>query len=535
MLKARLLTLAIAGVVCICRTQAASFANQVVSYDPGLGFASDYTGTPLTNSAVVLGEPSRINPFGESTDPFNPPYGPDQIASLGANGSLVVRFNTPIINDPANPYGIDFIIYGHAGYYVTNSTDPVTWAYIGEPATDGSLFTQNTGSSHVSVSSDGVHFYRLNPALAPVVDKNFPTDAQGDFHTPIDPALSPASVSGTLENIRALYKGSAGGAGYDISWAQDANGNSVYLPSISYVRVDELAGVTLIDGFSDVFSGTIITEDFTSNPSDHGWKIFGNANLYHWNSTNHNLEVTWDSSQTNSFFYHPLSTVAGKSDSFSAGFDLFLNDYTAGVNPNKSKTFEITLGFQNYTNVISPNFYRAIPGYNPNLAEFVFFPAAGLRATVWPSLWSTNGVLNSNGGQSDQTFVSLPVGVTMHVTMAYNASNQTTVTTLTTNGVAVCQINNVPLTSSFTDFRVDQFSIPNYSDAAQTQPEFAGSVLAHGIVSNLIITAPPPPVQGFSGQWTNGQWTASFVGQANWTYTLEGTADFHSWAQFHPR
>src|SRR5262249_50776205 len=49
-----------------------------------------------------------------------------------------------------------------------------------------------------------------------------------------------------------LYNGSGGGTGYDISWAQDGGGQSVFLPSISFIRVDVLSGKSEIDAIAAV-------------------------------------------------------------------------------------------------------------------------------------------------------------------------------------------------------------------------------------------------------------------------------------------
>src|SRR5437867_460314 len=208
----------------VFRSHAASFyADELISYDPGVGFAPRFT-----HPEAALGEPSRVNPFAEATDPFNPPYGTNQIVSIGAGGSLVVRFHTPVLNHPRNPRGLDFTIFGNTGFIITNDLDGSTGNWIGAPATDGSIFGQNTGRTRVSVSRDGVQFYQLNPALAPAVDSFPPTDGAGDFHVPLTPELTASDFAGaTLEDMRSLYQGSGGGASYDISWAQDANGQGV--------------------------------------------------------------------------------------------------------------------------------------------------------------------------------------------------------------------------------------------------------------------------------------------------------------------
>lgn len=246
MLRTSLLALAAASFV--FTSHATPFADSVVSYEPGTGYALRFTHTE-----AVLGEPSRLNPFDDPTDPFNPPYGTNQILSIGAGGALVVRFHQPILNHPQNLFGLDFIVFGNAGFIITNEFDLMTHDWVGIPATDGSLFGQNTGSTLVSVSRDGINFYALDPLRAPVVDNLFPTDGAGDFQIPLDPILTQGDFAGlTLDNIRALYNRSGGGAAFDISWAQDANGNKVFLPEINFVRIDVLSGKSEVDAFAAV-------------------------------------------------------------------------------------------------------------------------------------------------------------------------------------------------------------------------------------------------------------------------------------------
>src|SRR5690348_14699114 len=99
MMKRQLLVLALASA--LLNAHSSEFADAVVSYDPGIGYVAGFT-----NAEASLGEPSRSNPFGDPTDPFDPPYGKQQIVSIGAGGSLTVFFQTPILNHPNNVYGL---------------------------------------------------------------------------------------------------------------------------------------------------------------------------------------------------------------------------------------------------------------------------------------------------------------------------------------------------------------------------------------------------------------------------------------------
>ena len=246
MKKKQFMVLALVGA--LLNARGSEFADAVVSYDPGIGYVAGFT-----NPGAALGEPSRVNPFGDPTNPFDPPYGKQQIVSIGAGGSLTVYFQTPILNHPNNVYGLDFTIFGNCGFIITNDFDLTTYDWIGIPATDGSLFAQNTGLTRVSVSRDGVSFYVLSPNIAPPVDNLFPTDGGGDFHIPVAPNITQEDFAGaTLDDMRTLYQGSAGGASFDISWALDETGQPVFLPEISFVRIEVLSGKAEVDGLAAV-------------------------------------------------------------------------------------------------------------------------------------------------------------------------------------------------------------------------------------------------------------------------------------------
>ena len=242
MKKVRFVSLSLAaGALFIPAIARAQFADSVISYTQGSGVAAGYN-----DPAAALGAPSQFTPgdYGGPVDPFNAPYLSSQIVGLGAGGSITLQFDAPIQNNAANPYGLDFIVFGHAGFYEDfgNGT-----------ALDGSLYTGGTSDVRVSVSADGSTFYTLNSAPAPGVDGLFPTDGSGNPLIPVNPSLTADDFSGlTLDGIRSLYAGSAGGAGFDIAWAVDGNNQSVSLPEVNFVRLENSGDVAYIDAISVV-------------------------------------------------------------------------------------------------------------------------------------------------------------------------------------------------------------------------------------------------------------------------------------------
>jgi hypothetical protein len=246
MKKNQLLMLALAGSFVIPAVTRAQFADGVVSYAQGSGVTAGYN-----DPAAALGAPSTqtVDPdpnYGGtfSVDPFSAPYLSSQIVGLGTGGSITLQFNTPIQHSAAHPYGVDFIIFGHAGFNenFANST-----------ATDGSFYTGGTADVRVSVSADGSTFYTLNPLLTPAVDDLYPTDGSGNPQLAVNPALTAADFSGkNLSEIELLYAGSAGGAGFNLGWAVDGSNQSVALAAVNYVRLENLSDVAYIDAVSAV-------------------------------------------------------------------------------------------------------------------------------------------------------------------------------------------------------------------------------------------------------------------------------------------
>lgn len=220
----------------------AQYASSVVSYNAGTGAASGYN-----HPETALGEPSRVtvDTFGGPVDPFDPAYLNSQVVSIGVGGSLTLQMAAPIQNDPSHPFGMDFVVYGNSGF---NFKDFLAGT------TDGTLFGSDAISTRVSVSADNVQYYTLDVVAAPKLEAYFPTDGSGLFGQPVNPALANAAAfdGKTLDGIRALYAGSAGGAGYDISWARDGANNPVNLSQISYIKLEVLSGKAEIDGVAAV-------------------------------------------------------------------------------------------------------------------------------------------------------------------------------------------------------------------------------------------------------------------------------------------
>jgi hypothetical protein len=499
-------SLALAGLFVLSLVSArAQFASAVVDYTPGTGAANGFT-----NTGAALGAPAS----GASITPFSPPFSKSQIISVGTNGSLTLRFDQPIINDPSNPFGLDFLVFGNTFFSITNHN------FSGGGITSGAIGGNNTGATSVEVSADGVNWYTLNPALAPTADNIYPTDGLGDPRLPVDPALTTNDFGGLgLAGIHALYHGSAGGTGYDLSWAQDTNGNFVNIPIVRYVRINVLANKSEIDAVSSV-AGTlpVFADDFYNDPLQHGWQVFGDTNLFHWNPTNQNVEVTWDSTNVNSYLYHPLGTVLTSDDAFSVSFDFQLNDLTTFGGAN-----EITVGLFNLADATNADFSRA-GGNSPNLFEFDYFPA-----NAYYDLNSIDASLKDNQpGYAGLAFAydNLPLnpGVTYQIILSHAAGSTNITGRVLTNGVLY---TSLPLyyPASINYFRLDTLSISSY-----TGDGFGDDILAHGVVDNFVVSLPPPAVQNLGGSIQGGQWQAQFLSRTNWTYTLERTADLQNWS-----
>lgn len=218
------------------------WASAVVAYVPGTGVNPQYT-----DPAAALGPPTRFTGgtlFPAAVTPFNPPWMPYEIVSIGAGGSLTLRFDTPITNDPAHPFGIDLIVFGNAGFIDTGFPAGIA----------GPLF--GAGRGRIEVSGDGVNWFTipgveadaLYPTLgyADLSDPYATTPGQvlTDFTRPVNPALDPTGL--TFAQLVAAYDGSGGGAGVDLA--------TVGLTAAPFVRITNphATGTVEIDALARV-------------------------------------------------------------------------------------------------------------------------------------------------------------------------------------------------------------------------------------------------------------------------------------------
>lgn len=279
-------------------------------------------------------------------------------------------------------------------------------------------------------------------------------------------------------------------------------------------------------------------ENFTHDPAADGWQIFGETNLFQWDSTNHNLAVTWDSTKTNSYFFHPLDFAVTANDDFSVEFDLNLSDIMSGNEPGKTTPMELGFEFLDGAAATDPSFERGNYGAVPNIAGFDYYTDGYyFFGTVIPTAAATEPAFVSGTDSYDYLpkIVAdydnrLPLNRSAHVSFSYTASNQTALVIVTTNGVALGSLPPLVLNGphGFTDpdynFLVDTFCICSFSSHGDDYD----SVLAHGTVANLVVTE-PPPAQNLSCAFTNGTCGVSFDNHLNWLYTLQRTTDFISW------
>jgi hypothetical protein len=268
---------------------------------------------------------------------------------------------------------------------------------------------------------------------------------------------------------------------------------------------------------ASVTANTIV-EKFHTDPALDGWQVFGDTNLFQWDSTNQVLDVTWDSTQTNSYFYHPLGVTLTTNDSFCVQFDLQLSDVTVSGGGN-----ELAIGLLHFSDATNADFNRA-NGPLPNLSEFDYFPADDYGDAASDDATLKDAQLGYAGFYFAYDNVTLNPGVTYRVVLIHRAGEEAISGIVYTNGKILTTLPKV-YGGGGGAFQLDTLSVSSYADDG-----YGDSVLAHGTVANLAC-ASPLPVDKVK---VADAGAVQFSSDTNWLYTLEQTADFQSWTPAAP-
>lgn len=296
-------------------------------------------------------------------------------------------------------------------------------------------------------------------------------------------------------------------------------------PSVLPARATAICLVAMVVAWpgSGARAGTI-EEAFDTPPVDHGWRTWGDSELFGWDPQGRRLRVTWDSARPNSFFALPLPSTLSAADDFSFAFDLTLESHAVGVQPGQSGTFQIAAGLVRRDDVLATNYSRgSFPGPR-NTVEWTWFGEAGaVSASVSPVVIPSDGRLP--WGYAD-SYVTLEPGRSYRFEMAYTATDRTARMSMSTDGQPGPPLADVVLPAQFTRFQVDAFAISSYSGAGQN-PLYAGSVLAQGWIDRIAITVPDPPALRLRAR--DGGVALDAV--AGWRYRLEASGNLVDWSK----
>ena len=247
----------------------------------------------FTDPNTVLGPPARVSDVDDGAPglsapvtPANPAMREDQLFALSwveggygdEPGYVTVAFDHRVVDDPQNPYGLDFIVFGNAlhdigeGQYFLGTDNPngVTITTADILAEPGIVEVSQNGTTWFTYSA-GPFADAFAPTLGHLYDTNAPDPTlfagnkwwgkPADPTLPVDPSLTAADFVGrTLAEYAVLYNGSAGGAGFEIGAFPLPVDPVTGRKWIQYVRV--LGGSNLddrdwtdIDAFADVAPG----------------------------------------------------------------------------------------------------------------------------------------------------------------------------------------------------------------------------------------------------------------------------------------
>lgn len=236
--------------VALGATSGDPWADGVVSYVQGSNVNPSYV-----DPNTVLGSPERFTgetdfggAFASAVTMFNPPFGTDELVSIGDGGSLEVSFAEPITNDPAHLFGVDLIIFGNEGFFDDQYPNGVITDPAGLFEADPmEVLVSDDGSQWVSLGTFTEGLFPTQGYLDVPAQSTTPGAVPTNFQKPMNPSLTLSSFDGlTYAQALSLYDGSGGGTPIDIGPSG--------LSEVSFVRILNItAGVQVeIEGFATV-------------------------------------------------------------------------------------------------------------------------------------------------------------------------------------------------------------------------------------------------------------------------------------------
>lgn len=197
----------------------------------------------------VLGHPTMFmsGEWGGVVNPANPAWQGGELFSLVSEGAgtagvgeedgpgyVTIEFDHKVVDDSANPFGLDFIVFGNAGAtwdgnsFYTSTTDPASVCLNGtgwpeeakvEVSQDGNTwYTVDTERTADGFAPTLGYLYEPDRADAGLYEGNAWWGRAASATKPVDPSIDFADLKGlTLADVCRRYNGSAGGTGYDIS------------------------------------------------------------------------------------------------------------------------------------------------------------------------------------------------------------------------------------------------------------------------------------------------------------------------------
>jgi hypothetical protein len=258
----------------------------ISAYATGIASAQGpFGGAPYDVPNAVLGMPATdfYDPFGVFSGGDNPRFvklvepafnvGTNQSTRLittfssdDSNSVLIAEFAQPIQDNPAHPYGIDFLVFGNA-FYAAGGESVNDEANMNTLTIGGGGFFEplkvSVSPGYTGLAGEVTN----NPATwpwyqftnGPFADTDFPTHAykwdrahtnwsaeRMDFTKPVNPALANAFASGIFAaDAIDYYTGSGGGTGFDLRQSG--------FSAVRYVKVEGIAP-DFSDGEVDAFA-----------------------------------------------------------------------------------------------------------------------------------------------------------------------------------------------------------------------------------------------------------------------------------------